>query len=789
MSYRDIAKDYNDVFGFNVIPLVDKVPKIDWARWHNDLMDSDDINGLGWNFRVNGIGAISGINDLRCLDFDDVDDVNIVFEFAEKLGLGKGFAWIVKSGSGKGYHIWFYCSDDDNYLDGLGGEKSYYKLSPRNNNLCDHIELRWKNCQTVLPPSLHPSGGKYEFVNVKDGGLPIDGPKEVWIGRLLETLNGKCVVETSKVKRETRESKKSEFRTQNSEGKAQSKGLNDYDEKLLDDAVKFISGGVDNYDDWLRIGFALASLGEDGRSYFVELSKDNPKYNDSEEDINRKFDGFLKDYSGDITLGSFFEIAKKYGWEKPRKEFWRFEDQQVKINVNDLYELLQEEGFGKIYIGNEPFFVTMTNNVISEVTIPLIKDFILHYIDKTINIKRRKNMVKEKVIRSSRTLFAESSLEFLQTLKPKFVKDEKDKAYFFYKNGYVEITKDEITHKPYSKLNGFIWERQKINRNYIESDSHTVFKQFISNVSGCDDSRIKAIKSAIGYLLHGYRNPAIAKAIIFIDEKLSENAFGRSGKGLVAKAISQMRNLLKIDGKNFRFDKSFAFQSVSLDTEVIFFDDVKKNFYFERLFSVLTEGLTIEKKNRNEFHIPFDEAPKILIATNYSIQGSDDSSRDRQFVIEFADYYNAKHKPTDDFGKLFFNEWDESEFAKFDNFMMECCQLYLREGLCEYEYVNLTRKKLRDETAAEFEEFICELELNKEYNKKDLYRRFQEEYEDFDKLRQNTFTKWTKVYANLYELDIHERKSGKDRYIALVKKGETYIPKPDFGQSDGGLGV
>jgi hypothetical protein len=101
----------------------------------------------------------------------------------------------------------------------------------------------------------------------------------------------------------------------------------------------------------------------------------------------------------------------------------------------------------------------------------------------------------------------------------------------------------------------------------------------------------------------------------------------------------------------------------------------------------------------------------------------------------------------------------------------------------------LTRKKLIDETAPEFEEFIRELELNKEYNKKDLFKQFQEEYEDFEKLRQNTFTKWTKVYANLYELDVRERKSGKDRYFALVKKGEEFNTPTDFGQSDGGLDI
>lgn len=93
-----------------------------------------------------------------------------------------------------------------------------------------------------------------------------------------------------------------------------------------------------------------------------------------------------------------------------------------------------------------------------------------------------------------------------------------------------------------------------------------------------------------------------------------------------------------------------------------------------------------------------------------------------------------------------------------------------------------------NETTQEFEEFINTIELGREYNKKDLFNRFKEEYENFDKLKQNTFTKWTKVYANLYELDVHERKSGKERYFTLTKKGEKFVPAVDFGQMDGELG-
>ncbi|MCF8239759.1 MAG: PriCT-2 domain-containing protein [Melioribacteraceae bacterium] len=781
MSYRDVAKDYNDAFGFNVIPLVNKIPIMDWSRWHVEEMRFDDIDKLGWHVRVNGLGTISGVNDLRCLDFDNVVDENFVYEFAEALGLGKDYVWIVKSGSGKGFHIWFYCENEDYYLEGIGGEKSYYKFEPRKNKKCDHVELRWKNCQTVLPPSKHPSGNEYKFVNMKSSGIPELEPGKVWIGKLLESIKKLCVIEDSNSDKKTVNSK-------SGSNNGRKRTLYKYEKKLLDDASDFIKGTIDNYDDWLKLGFALAEIGEAGREYFVRISSDNKKYNDCEESINKKFDGLLKDYRGDITLGTFFEIAKKYGWVKPRKHFWRIDDNKAVIIRAELIELLEEEGFGKIFIGDENIFVRVCNNVATETNNVRIKDFVLDYIDDVINEDWVKRLVKESLIKGARTIFGDATLECMQTLELHFLRDNKETSYFFFDNYFVEVNKGYVNVKGYDLLEGVIWERQKIDRKFVRGNSDCVFKEFLKNICRNESKRLSALKSAIGYLLHNYKNPACTKAIIFVDEKLSENAFGRSGKGLIGGAVSKLRNAVKIDGKNFNFDKSFAFQAVDIDTEIMFFDDVIKKFEFERLFSILTEGLTIEKKNRNSIHIDFEDSPKVLITTNYSVNGSDDSSKDRQFVVEFSDHYNARHKPTDDFGKLFFSEWDNDEFNRFDNFMTGCCQYYLQHGLVEYDYVNLTRKKLIDETSTEFEEFISGIVLGTEHNKKELFKRFQEEYEDYEKLRQNTFTKWTKVYANLYELDVHERKSGRERYFALTKKGERFIAQTESGRSDDELG-
>jgi hypothetical protein len=277
--------------------------------------------------------------------------------------------------------------------------------------------------------------------------------------------------------------------------------------------------------------------------------------------------------------------------------------------------------------------------------------------------------------------------------------------------------------------------------------------------------RYEALKSSIGYLLHTYKDPSIAKAIIFIDEKMSEGASGRSGKGLVVKGISQVRNIVVEDGRNFNPSKNFAFQRVKADTNIIALEDIREKFPFERLFSIITDGIAIERKNKEEIFLPFQESPKVVLSTNFSISGIDDSTIDRQFVIEFSDYYNKNHRPVDDFGKLFFDGWNENEWNDFDCFMIECLQFYLRRGLVYYEFVNIDKKKLIDETAIEFVEFSEELETNKEYDKKELYEDFKKEYQDYDKLTQRKFTQWLKIFGRLKEYEVKEGKSGAKRTI------------------------
>ena len=179
----------------------------------------------------------------------------------------------------------------------------------------------------------------------------------------------------------------------------------------------------------------------------------------------------------------------------------------------------------------------------------------------------------------------------------------------------------------------------------------------------------------------------------------------------------------------------------------------------------------VELKN---LFIPYPESPKIVISSNYTIRGVDDSTRDRQFIVEFSDHYNKRNRPVHEFGKLFFEGWNEKEWQAFDNLMVECLQLYLKEGLILYEYINLEQKQLIDETCDEFAEFCDDLHLNEEYNKRSLFEQFKNENPDYEsggtnKISQAKFTRWLKIWARIKEYDFRESKSGADRTIIFCE--------------------
>lgn len=158
------AKFYHNE-GLCVIPVVhgDKMPAIEWEEFHARCSTEAEIehwwnNGHNTTFNIGIVhGGVSG--NFISIDVDEDEGAfgEICALFPE-LVAGR----IEQSGSGAGFHIPLRLEQLpdfgwNNRLDRPKGNRTW-KLPFGN------VNIRCRFCQTVVPPSLHPSGHRYRFL-------------------------------------------------------------------------------------------------------------------------------------------------------------------------------------------------------------------------------------------------------------------------------------------------------------------------------------------------------------------------------------------------------------------------------------------------------------------------------------------------------------------------------------------------------------------------------------------------------------------------------------------------
>ena len=167
------------------------------------------------------------------------------------------------------------------------------------------IDIQAQNKYVVAPPSIHPDSGlAYEWVNASEEIA--DMPD--WLVRLA------------------------------SQEKPRRKAKSPFQYIVAPDQLKDLESALtwipsDYRPDWVRIGLALKSLGDEGYELWLEWSKKSDKFD--EHEAEKTWASFDPDK---INFESVFFEAEKYGWVNP----WRkdtLQDLLLKIEVNGLIGL------------------------------------------------------------------------------------------------------------------------------------------------------------------------------------------------------------------------------------------------------------------------------------------------------------------------------------------------------------------------------------------------------------------------------------------------------------------
>lgn len=423
---------------------------------------------------------------------------------------------------------------------------------------------------------------------------------------------------------------------------------------------------------------------------------------------NLKMNNYKQEISEIYANGINYDELTLLSSNKRAFHLWEISPklQLVGLNRSGVLDFLKEQSYYKRKSSSGTWFYSkVTDNVIEVVKPSDINDFVRSYIgciDFPVTVRLGNSsqeispdQFRDIYLKQQHLIFNDGFLSNLVADEREILRDTKETAFTLFRNTVVCISAETIELKSYSDFKDKTFYRsQIIDKDFaFEKDwKNGSFAKFAKNISNDNAERKKSLRSAIGYLLHEFNDPSKTQAVILYDEAISDKQQGGTGKGIIGQAIAQMKlGFVQMDGKGTNVKSQFLFQQIKPDTRVIIIDDVPKGFEIDRLNSVLTEGINVEKKFKPIFHIPKELMPKILINSNYILPFHGSTRIRRQFIFELSDYYSKQirkgtEQPVLNEHKVMFfsSEWTGFEWNAFYSFMIICIQFYLKNGLVPF---------------------------------------------------------------------------------------------------------
>lgn len=770
--YSDNEKIINDYLssGLSVIPITmpSKRPTKPWKEYQEKIIDKNELKNDLVNLNGSGgvaivCGAVSG--NLEVMDFDNKFDLakktfNEFYKIDEVKKIIDSYSLPIEKTFSKGYHLFYRCSKIERNL----------KLAQitKNNKTETIIETRGEGGYIIVDPT-----PEYQILKGQIHNIPVISEEDR--KTLINYARG---FGEHKLSHNWKEIK--------SKNKSQSYEIpSETIKNLLTESGWTYAGSNGINDHYRRPGKKFGNSADYDGSVFYVYSSNCPPFENEKGYNNFQVFTLLK-HQGDPRSAESDLLDQGIISEKDiESSFFVYEiNGKMVVNYYDFLKFLDKKKIYRFDRENDYIFVQVVNDkIVKRINIPIIKDLVSDHVEKN-KSKEEVRAIIHTLFKYENSLFTEKKLAALKKFTGNFSRDNKNEAFLYYKDAFVKITSNNFEALPYEKLCGFIWESQIIERNILgfdkslenEAGDFKLFLQKVTNFDNTDESkndRYLSLITALGYVLHKYKNPALTKAVILCDEGSLKNidhdfdsSQGGTGKSLICNAISKIRSTAFLPGKNLDFKKSFVWQSVNEDTEIIWIDDISKKFEIENIFPYITGDFGIEQKNKQSFTIPFDKSPKFIIPTNFTIEDSDVSTKRRIHEIELAPIYDENHTPLDDFKKRFFDDWDEKEWYYFDSFMCNCISIYLQNGLIDYKKINLKTRKFYQTVPAEFLEWI-EPHLNNypvdfegwiDVGFVPLYNNFKVDQSGSKWISQTKITRWFIKYLEFNNYNFEKRK-------------------------------
>lgn len=273
-----------------------------------------------------------------------------------------------------------------------------------------------------------------------------------------------------------------------------------------------------------------------------------------------------------------------------------------------------------------------------------------------------------------------------------------------FKNGFIKYDSEQklpsFETLDYSSVNGFFSPHRTQSHTFQTTDTESEFEMFLKMVSTGKNPNTENLNendlevfnnfcAMFGYLCHTYKNRSFNPAIILSDFGANDTSRnGGRGKSILANALQQVQTSILKGGNEFNPSYTHNFADLKSDKYIYIIDDVPANFKYDDLYTNIVGAISCQRKGTEAIEIPFEQTPKFLITTNWSVRYNDeDTSTNRRFLeYKFTDFFNITNKPIDVFGHNLFDDWNSLEWNKFYHFVFTCVSGYLANGLNRVSY-------------------------------------------------------------------------------------------------------
>lgn len=274
---------------------------------------------------------------------------------------------------------------------------------------------------------------------------------------------------------------------------------------------------------------------------------------------------------------------------------------------------------------------------------------------------------------------------------------------------------------------------------------------------------------AFGYLIHRYKREDFAKFVYIMDDAIKisdDDANGGTGKSLGIRGLKELLNIFTVDGKDDDISSNkHLLGGLQKEHDVINIEDGKKGGAFDFFYNKITGETNINPKGKQGYSLSFADSPKFVGTFNYGLNKNRGADLRRLFFVSFGDYYhahtdnfNSERKVSDDFGYSFFQDWNDKQYNKFYNFLMQCCQLYLanvrNEFLAPMDNIKMNNLKAQIgdncmEWATEY--FSDESRFNTNILKNELYLNYETAVGKKSAVGIGKFKKSVELYCKMEE--------------------------------------